>query len=135
MFAAWLGCPLPVPAPGESIVTDGRRRPMQTIDAGTAVPSPRRRYAALTPEQLHAELAGLPGWHGDTRRIARTVRPSDLWTLLERVASAEAACDHHTVVDLDAGTVTFALWTHVRDAVTAADVELARRLNEVLEQD
>jgi 4a-hydroxytetrahydrobiopterin dehydratase len=91
-----------------------------------------QRYAVLTPDELASVLASLDGWHGDTRRIARTVAPDDLWQLLERVALAEADLDHHTVVDLDAGTVTFAVWTHVRDAVTWADIELARRLDAVI---
>lgn len=102
---------------------------MQTI---TATPD-GRHDEPLAPEQLSAALHDLPGWHGDTRRIARTVEPHDVWTLLERVAAAEADLDHHTVVDLDAGTVTFAVWTHVCDAVTAADLELARRIDAVVD--
>ena len=87
------------------------------------------RYAPLSPSELQEALAGLHDWHGDTTRLERTVRPQDLWSLLEQVAEAEAQVDHHTVVDLDSGTVTFALWTHVRGGVTAADRELARRLD------
>jgi 4a-hydroxytetrahydrobiopterin dehydratase len=97
------------------------------------VPSPRPSYAALDEGALTTALADLPGWHGDTRRISRTVRPHDLWALVERVASAEADLDHHTVVALDAGTVTFAVWTHFRDAVTAADLELARRIDAAID--
>ena len=89
-------------------------------------------YEAVDEATLARLLAELPGWRGDTRRITRTVAPQDLWTLLERVADAEAGLDHHTVVDLEDGTVTFTLWTHVRDAVTHADVELARRINAVV---
>jgi 4a-hydroxytetrahydrobiopterin dehydratase len=102
---------------------------VQTIPA---VPVQRSRYDVLTPEELAAALERLEGWHGDTRRIARTVAATDLWRLLELVAEAEEDLDHHTVVDLDAGTVTFAIWTHVRDAVTWADVQLAHRLNAVI---
>jgi len=91
------------------------------------------RYEVLSDDELARALADLPGWHGDTSRITRTVAPQDLWALLERVAAAEAELDHHTVVDLDRGTVTFTLWTHVRDAVTAADVALARRINAVVD--
>lgn len=92
----------------------------------------RPSSTALEPAELALALTELPGWHGDTARIALTVRPPDLWTLLERVADAEAELDHHTVVDLDAGTVTFALWTHVSDAVTEADLLLARRISDVV---
>lgn len=89
-------------------------------------------YETLDEEALARALSELPGWRGDPRRITRTVSTSDLWSLLERVADAEAELDHHTVVDLEAGTVTFTLWTHLRDAVTCADVELARRINQVV---
>jgi 4a-hydroxytetrahydrobiopterin dehydratase len=102
---------------------------VQTIPAP---PAQRSRYDVLSPDELTAALARLDGWHGDTRRIARTVAPADLWRLLELVAAVEADLDHHTVVDLDAGTVTFSLWTHVRDAVTWADIELAQRLDAVI---
>lgn len=93
---------------------------------------PRLRDRPLTPEEVAAGLLELPGWHGDTRRIARTVRPPDLWHLLEGVATAETDLDHHTVVDLDSGTVTFSVWTHDCDAVTEGDLELARRINAIV---
>lgn len=93
---------------------------------------PQRRYAPLTDDELVAALAELPRWHGDTGRITCTVTPRDLWGVLERVADAEADLDHHTVVDLDAGTVTFAVWTHACNAVTPADLELARRIDALL---
>jgi 4a-hydroxytetrahydrobiopterin dehydratase len=98
----------------------------------TIHPTLRPSYEPLTPAQLAEALKSLPGWDGDTTRIERTVQPEDLWSMLERVADAEAELDHHTVVDLERGTVTFALWTHVRDAVTDADVALARRINDVV---
>jgi 4a-hydroxytetrahydrobiopterin dehydratase len=93
----------------------------------------RPSYQPVPAEQLANALTELRDWHGDVHRIERTVQPTDLWALLERVADAEAELDHHTVVDLERGTVTFALWTHVRDAVTDADLELARRINEVVD--
>jgi pterin-4a-carbinolamine dehydratase len=99
----------------------------------TLTSSRRPSYTPLSPSELEAALGQLPGWHGDTARIARTVSPGDLWALLEAVAAVEADLDHHAVVDLDAGTVTFALWTHVCDAVTDADLELARRISAVVD--
>jgi 4a-hydroxytetrahydrobiopterin dehydratase len=99
----------------------------------TARPVLRPSYDPLTPAELTETLKSLPGWDGDTHRIQRTVQPADLWALLERVADAEAELDHHTVVDLERGTLTFVLWTHARDAVTDADLELARRIDEVVD--
>ena len=90
------------------------------------------RYVPLGADALAAGLRELPGWRClDGRRLVRTVLPDDLWTLLERVVAVEEELDHHTEVTLDSGAVTFTLWTHVRDAVTAADLELARRLDAV----
>ncbi len=100
---------------------------MQTLTPGS-------RYTPLSAEEVAAALRDLPGWHGDTHCLYREVAPADLWGLLERVAAAEADLDHHTVVDLDAGTVTFELWTHARRAVTAADIALAHRIQEVVQQ-
>lgn len=94
--------------------------------------STSRPYQPLTPSEVEQALAGLPGWQGDLHRLWCTVRPADLWAVLEQVATCEAQLDHHTVVDLEAGAVTFVLWTHVRDAVTGADVELAGRISHVL---
>ncbi|MEX2289456.1 MAG: 4a-hydroxytetrahydrobiopterin dehydratase [Mycobacteriales bacterium] len=93
-----------------------------------------QRYAPLDVEALAAALGELPGWRCDGTRLIRTVVPHDLWALLEQVCAVEGELDHHTEVTLDAGTVTFLLWTHVRDAVTLADVELARRLDLITEE-
>ncbi len=91
-----------------------------------------RSYAPLGLDALASSLRELPGWHCEGgKRLVRTVVPDDLWTLLERVVEVEADLDHHTEVTLEAGTVTFTVWTHVRDAVTAADVELARRIDQL----
>lgn len=89
-------------------------------------------YAPLGLDALASSLRELPGWHCEGgKRLVRTVVPDDLWTLLQRVVDVEEDLDHHTEVTLEDGTVTFTLWTHVRDAVTAADVELARRIDQL----
>ena len=97
------------------------------LDAATRT----ARYAPLGMEAVTSALKDLPGWRCDGTHLIRTVRPKDLWALLEQVVAVEEELDHHTEVTLDSGTVTFTLWTHVRNAVTAADVELARRLDQV----
>ena len=91
------------------------------------------KYTPLGIEALTTALRELPGWTCDGTRLMLTIRPCDLWTLLEQVVAAEDELDHHTEVTLDEGTVTFTLWTHVRNAVTAADLELARRLDRISE--
>lgn len=87
------------------------------------------RYAPLTVEAVAAGLRELPSWRCDGSRLVTTVRPRDLWALLEQVVAVEEELDHHAEVTLDRGAVTFTLWTHVRDAVTAVDLELAQRID------
>lgn len=89
------------------------------------------RYAPLRPEVIDAALYELPGWRHSGNRLVRTVRTRDLWELLQRVVDVEEELDHHADVTLDEGAVIFTLWTHVRDTVTLADLELARRLEQI----
>ena len=91
-----------------------------------------RRYEIPALEELAEALRTLPGWRCEGGRLLRTTSPRDLWSLLEAVCAVERELDHHAVLTLDCGTVTFAVWTHVRDAVTAVDLELARRIEELL---
>ena len=95
------------------------------------LPDAATRYAPLRPEAIDAALYELPGWRHVGNRLVRTVRTRDLWELLQRVVEVEEELDHHTDVTLDEGAVTFTLWTHVRDTVTLADLELARRLEQI----
>ena len=94
------------------------------VDAAT-------RYAPLGRDAVAGALSELPGWRCDGNRLIRTVHPRNLWALLEQVVDVEEELDHHTEVTLESGTVTFTLWTHVRDAITLADLELARRLDTI----
>jgi pterin-4a-carbinolamine dehydratase len=89
-----------------------------------------RRYASLTPQALDDALRALPGWSLHAGHLVRAVHAADPWGLLERVSRAEARLDHHSVVTLDRGAVVFSVWTHVRPTLTAADVELARSIDE-----
>ena len=89
-----------------------------------------QRYATLTDDALAEALRALPGWSVDAGHLVRAVHPADPWTLLERVHEVEERLDHHSLVTLDHGEVVFSVWTHVRPHLTAADVELARSIDE-----
>lgn len=89
-----------------------------------------QRYATLTVEALADALRGLPGWSLDHGHLVRAVSAADPWRLLQRVHEAEEQLDHHSLVTLDAGQVVFSVWTHVRSGLTAADVELAHRIDQ-----
>jgi 4a-hydroxytetrahydrobiopterin dehydratase len=90
----------------------------------------------LDPADIEAALAGMRGWHGDTAGIRRSVKAPDFLTgirLVDDVAAAAEAMDHHPDIDVRWRTVTFALSTHSAGGVTTLDLELARRIDELAE--
>ena len=87
------------------------------------------RYRPLTAAEVAAVLPALPGWSGDTQRLVCTAVVRDPDALLEQVAEVEAELDHHAQVERTGPAVVFTVWTHVRDAVTESDVELAQRIS------
>ena len=93
---------------------------------------PPSRYQTLSSDDLADALGALAGWRIEDGHLVRTVQVGDVWTLLERVRAVERELDHHSVVTLDAGRLTFSVWTHVRPSLTAADVALARRIDHLL---
>ncbi len=90
-----------------------------------------QRYATLTVEALADALRSLPGWVVEQGHLVRRMPVRDPWRLLARVAQVELELDHHSVVALDHGELVFSVWTHVRPGLTAVDVELAHRIDEV----
>ena len=93
---------------------------------------PPGRYTALAPDDLAEELRALPGWRVESGHLVKTVEVPDIWTLLERVNAVEEELDHHSVVTLDTGRLTFSVWTHVRPGLTRADVDLAQQIDHLL---
>jgi len=89
----------------------------------------------LTAEEVSAALAGLPGWTGDVGGLERTVAlpPGIGRELRERITRVERAMNHHAVVVEHVDGTTFRVWTHARGTVTDLDVELARRISEVID--
>jgi len=51
---------------------------------------------------------------------------------VSRIAAIAEELDHHPDIDIRWRTVTLVVSTHSAGGVTAADVELARRIDEVL---
>lgn len=88
----------------------------------------------LTAEEVSAALAGLPGWSGGTDGIFRTVEAASFpaaIALVDRVAEAAEAADHHPDIDIRWRTVTFTLSTHYKGGVTARDTAMAAKINEI----
>ena len=90
-----------------------------------------QRYRTLTVDALADALRGLPGWAVEQGHLVRRVAVRGPWGVLERVAKVELELDHRSVVALDRGQLVFSVWTHVRPGLTAVDVELAHRIDEV----
>jgi 4a-hydroxytetrahydrobiopterin dehydratase len=86
----------------------------------------------LTAQEVAEAVAGLPGWSGSTDRITRTVEAASFpaaIALVDAVAVAAEAADHHPDIDIRWRTVTFTLSTHSAGGVTAKDTDMARKIN------
>lgn len=88
----------------------------------------------LDRAQIDAALGSLPGWSYDGEALTRRAEvPADSQdAMAAAVTSVADAMDHHPDVTRDDDTMTFRLWTHSEDGVTAKDVELAARIDRVL---
>ena len=88
----------------------------------------------LDRAQIDAALESLPGWSYDGEALTRRADvPADSQdAMAESVASVADEMNHHPDVSRDPESMTFRLWTHSEDGVTAKDVELAARIDRVL---
>jgi 4a-hydroxytetrahydrobiopterin dehydratase len=88
--------------------------------------------ALLSAAEVTAALATLPEWSGSAEGITRSVQaPSFLAgiALVDAVAQAAEAADHHPDIDIRWRTVTFRLSTHSAGGVTAKDLALAKQID------
>jgi uncharacterized protein (DUF2267 family)/pterin-4a-carbinolamine dehydratase len=115
---------------------------LELFDAPGEGPPPDRAATAalpgptdLTAEEVAAALADLPGWTGDVRGLERTVGlPPEVGPeIRERISRVELEMNHHAVVEEQPDGTRFRVWTHSRGVVTDLDVELARRISEIIE--
>lgn len=91
----------------------------------------------LKADELAKALPEVSGWAGDTDEIARTVKAPDFITgirLVDAVADAAEAADHHPDIDVRWTKVTFRLATHALGGVTERDLNLAQQINQLAEQ-
>jgi 4a-hydroxytetrahydrobiopterin dehydratase len=89
----------------------------------------------LDNDAVAAALADLDGWTGDAREITRTAElasfPAAI-AVVDRVAVVAEELDHHPDIDIRWRTVTFRCATHSAGGVTALDLRLARRIDEIV---
>ena len=89
----------------------------------------------LSTADIAAHLAELDGWSGDTGGITRTAKlPTflDAIAVVDQVAAAAEERDHHPDIDIRWRTLTFVCSTHSAGGVTIKDIDLARRIDEIV---
>jgi 4a-hydroxytetrahydrobiopterin dehydratase len=79
-------------------------------------------------------LSALPSWTGDATGLTRAVRVSGAAAdkLLADVAELAASLGHDPDVERDDGTVRFVLTTHDAGGVTAVDIAMASRIDDLV---
>jgi 4a-hydroxytetrahydrobiopterin dehydratase len=89
----------------------------------------------LSADEVSDGLASLDDWTGDVSGISRTVKlrtfPIAI-DVVDQVAVVAEEMDHHPDIDIRWRNVTFACATHSAGGVTARDLELARRIDEIV---
>ena len=88
----------------------------------------------LSDAEVRAALTGLSAWSGNSTGIRRSVEAADFVTgirIVDAVAEAAEAADHHPDIDIRWRTLTFALSTHSAGGVTGKDLDLARRIDAI----
>ncbi|MEU2895945.1 4a-hydroxytetrahydrobiopterin dehydratase [Streptomyces sp. NPDC001273] len=89
----------------------------------------------LSQKELEDRLAGLPGWSFDGDRLTRSYRLGSHFAataMVVHIARVQEELDHHSDLTLGYNTVSLSVHTHsAGGAVTAKDVELARRVEDL----
>ncbi|MGK5110902.1 MULTISPECIES: 4a-hydroxytetrahydrobiopterin dehydratase [unclassified Geodermatophilus] len=89
----------------------------------------------LSPDEIAAALSGLPLWSGDGEGLHRSVETAgfpDAVAAIVRIGFVAEELDHHPDVDLRWRTLHLTLATHSAGGVTELDLQLARRIDELL---
>lgn len=91
----------------------------------------------LDQQQIHAALADHPHWEARENALVRPVSAPDFMTgirLVDEVAVVAEGVNHHPDVDIRYTTITFRLTTHSEGGVTANDVDMAGRIDEIVDR-
>ena len=86
----------------------------------------------LSPGEIASELARVPEWSREGDTITRTVRCPSFRAaigLVERIADAAEAADHHPDILIRWRRVTLTLSTHASGGLTAKDFAIAAQID------
>jgi len=93
------------------------------------------KRALLDDRAIADGLRNLPAWEGDSEGISRTAELASFRAaiaVVEAVADIAEEMDHHPDIDIRWRTLTFHNATHSSGGVTRLDLELAKRIDEVI---
>jgi 4a-hydroxytetrahydrobiopterin dehydratase len=89
----------------------------------------------LSADEVAAGTANLDGWSGSPSAITRTAElPTFLGAIavVDQVAAVAEQMDHHPDIDIRWRNLTFTCATHSAGGVTAMDLDLARRIDDIV---
>jgi 4a-hydroxytetrahydrobiopterin dehydratase len=90
--------------------------------------------AVLESSELEAEVDKLPGWEVHEGALEKSFKRGDFngsMAFLNRIAEAADAADHHPDVSISWDTVTLRWVSHSAGGITAADVRMAGKSDEL----
>ena len=90
--------------------------------------------ALLSDAEVEERLAGLDGWQRSGEAIEKSFKRGDFVGAVEFVSSLvepAEAMNHHPDVAISWETVTVSISTHSEGGLTAADFELAAKIDEI----
>lgn len=88
--------------------------------------------ALLSDEEIRAQLGELSGWERDGEAIARTFELADFVgsvAFVNKLVEPAEEMNHHPDVAVSWNRVTVSITNHEAGGITAADFELARRID------
>lgn len=89
----------------------------------------------LTEEEVERQLSDLPDWHRRGDSLVASLEAPDFPTairLVDEVAVEAEELNHHPDIDIRWRKVTFTCSTHSDGGVTTKDIDLARRIDEII---
>jgi 4a-hydroxytetrahydrobiopterin dehydratase len=88
--------------------------------------------ALLSDSEIEARLAELPGWRREGEAIAKTFDRGDFVgsvLLVESIVEPAESMGHHPDLAISWSEVTVTISTHSEGGLTAADFELATKID------